>query len=501
MTSQPAVSEFTPGSAQRTHERQPLRGRLAVVWAAAEREALLTFLLALYAVIVLSTIPHELVQDSWLTLVSGREVAENGIPRTDSLTVWTKGVPWIDQQWLAQLVFYGAHALGGLKLVMLLHAAALVSGLGIAVAAARSLGASVNSVCLVGAACMLLAPWALAMRAQTLAIPLFVVLLWLLASDSRSPSRRVFLVLPLLVLWANIHGTVTLACVLVSLRGFTIAVSKQEEPKRLRAALLISLPPAALFASPYATDLLGYYRTMLVSPALRTFIDEWGPSTPSAMTALFYLVAFGTVALLARYPGRLTAFERLALLITLVAGVTAIRSIIWFALAALVLAPQLLDGAISRGRRGSQQRGRAVLAMASAVALVAALSVVATRPESWFTAQSPHAGGAAVARFMDTHPQATIFADDRYADWLLWEYPQLAGRVAYDIRFELLTLDQLNDLRAYRRVTGADWSAPASDFAVVAFDPRDQSNAHNEAVERSALTVVYRDPLIVVAAR
>ena len=86
--------------------------------------------------------------------------------------------------------------------------------------------------------------------------------------------------------------------------------------------------------------------------------------------------------------------------------------------------------------------------------LVAAFSAVATRPESWFTARLPHAGGAAVARFMDAHPQATVFADERYADWLLWEYPQLVGRVAYDIRFELFTLDQLNDLRAYRRVTG-----------------------------------------------
>ena len=219
------------------------------------------------------------------------------------------------------------------------------------------------------------------------------------------------------------------------------------------------------------------------------------------MTALFYLVAFGTVALLARHPGRLTVFERLALLVTLAAGVTAIRSIVWFALVALVLVPQLLDGAISKGQPRVRQRGRKALAAASAVALVAAFSVVATRPDSWFTAESPHAGGAAVAEFMAAHPQATLFADDRYADWLLWEHPQLVGRVAYDIRFELFTLDQLNDLRAYRRVTGADWNAAASDFTVVAFDPRDQSRAYTDAIKRSDLAVVYRDPMIVVAAR
>jgi hypothetical protein len=174
---------------------------------------------------------------------------------------------------------------------------------------------------------------------------------------------------------------------------------------------------------------------------------------------------------------------------------------VWFALVALVLVPQLLDGAISRGQPRPRQRGRATLAVASAATLVAAFSVVATRPESWFTAESPHAGGAAVARFMDAHPQATIFADDRYADWLLWEYPQLVGRVAYDVRFELFTLDQLNDLRSYRRVTGTDWNAAAGDFAVLAFDPRDQSRAYTDAIKRSSLRVVYQDPLIVVAAR
>lgn len=499
-STQPVIGAFAHTPALHRYLPGPLGARVAGVWAVVEREALLGFLLACYAVVVLRSIPYELVQDSWLTLVSGREVAENGIPRTDSLTMWSEGVRWIDQQWLGQLILYGAHVLGGLKLVMLLHATALISAFAAALVAARSLGASVKSVALVAAVCSLLAPWALAMRAQSLAIPMFVALVWLLASDSRAPSRRVFLVFPLLVLWANIHGTVTLACLLVALRGLTVVFSRRQGPKRLRASLLILLPSAALFASPYATDLVGYYQTMLVNPALRTFIVEWGPSTPSALTAAFYVVAFATVALLARAPSRLTVFERLALLVTLVAGVTAIRSIIWFALLALVLLPQLLDDAFSQRPQRPRHRGRAVLALTSAAVLVAAFAGVATRSDSWFTTESPKAGGVAIAEFMDAHPQATVFADDRYADWLLWEYPQLAGRIAYDIRFELFTLDQLHDLRAYRRVIGADWNAPAADFALVTFDPRNESAAYVDAIKRSARTVVYRDPMIVVVA-
>ena len=47
--------------------------------------------------------------------------------------------------------------------------------------------------------------------------------------------------------------------------------------------------PVALLASPYATELV-LLRTMLVGPALRTFIGECGP-TRLALTAVFSLAA------------------------------------------------------------------------------------------------------------------------------------------------------------------------------------------------------------------
>src|SRR5919202_3485774 len=84
-----------------------------------EREAGLVALLALYVVVVLTALPQTLVQDSWLTLVSGREIVRHGLPSTDTLTVWSHGEPWVDQQWLPPLVFYGLDRLGGIKIVLL----------------------------------------------------------------------------------------------------------------------------------------------------------------------------------------------------------------------------------------------------------------------------------------------------------------------------------------------------------------------------------------------
>src|SRR5207253_11145412 len=98
--------------------------------AAAERDAgriVLAAVVAFWFVLVIVALPLQLVQDSWLALVSGREVAQHGLPQHDSLTLWTMGDRWIDQQWLGQLGYYGLARLGGMRAVLLVHALVLVS--------------------------------------------------------------------------------------------------------------------------------------------------------------------------------------------------------------------------------------------------------------------------------------------------------------------------------------------------------------------------------------
>ena len=81
---------------------------------------------------------------------------------------------------------------------------------------------------------------------------------------------------------------------------------------------------------------------------LKSLIQEWGVSSPSKATALFYIVAFATVALLARQRARLTVFEQLVLLSMLAVAISSLRSIVWFALAASLFVPLLLDGELPR---------------------------------------------------------------------------------------------------------------------------------------------------------
>src|SRR5436190_5822867 len=431
------------------------------------REAPVLAVLALYAVVVAATAPAQVVPDTWLSLVSGREIVDHGLPHHVVLTVYGHGRQWVDQQWGAQLMLYGLYSAGGLKLLLLVNWLLVVGAFASALAAARLLGASPRSVALVAPLAMISALWALQARAQSFAFVLFVWILYLLAADSRRPTPRVLIVLPLLVLWANIHGSVTLGALLCLLAGVVSLASR--EPRRSGAvrtrAVLLVLSPALLLASPYAAGLPGYYRHLLINPTFSHLVNEWRPSSPSLATVPFYVLAFATTWFVSRAVDRLTAFEVIALAVTLVAAIDAIRSISWFALTALVLLPTALEA--GRWTIELPRRIRAPLVAASLAVVLASAAFAVARPSAPLTADWPR-GAVDTVRAAARSPGTRVFGDDRLADWLLFEIPALRGRVAYNVAFELYTDRDLERLAAFDDRRGDHWRRAAAGYRVLA---------------------------------
>src|SRR4051794_32726971 len=194
------------------------------------REPFLILLVVLQAFILSVRLPDRLQSDTWLTLVAGRLVAKDGLPHHETLTVWSQGRTWIDQQWLGQLLMYWLHAVGGIRVLLLVHVAFLTASFALALVFARRSGASSRSVAVVGIVGLLVSVSNSVARTQSFAFLLFVGLFWLLAADTRRPTRRVFLALPLLIVWANIHGSVILGVGLVLLWAFAKIVRIGRRP-------------------------------------------------------------------------------------------------------------------------------------------------------------------------------------------------------------------------------------------------------------------------------
>jgi hypothetical protein len=491
-----APVEVQTGSDRRARRRDSLVELLV-------HEPYLVLLLACATLVLTVRLANSLRSDTWLTLVAGRLVSHDGLPHHDTLTVWSQGRTWIDQQWLGQLALYGMNALGGLRLLLLGHVVLLVGAWALALVFARRSGGSSRSVAAVGVLSFFVALPNSVARTQTLAFVLFVACFWLLASDARRPSRRVFLVAPLLVAWANIHGSAVLGAGLVLAWAFAELVHagrrRDTWGRRRRAVALAVAAPLCLLVSPYGLSVVDYYRSVLGSPAFRNLVTEWGPSSfPDQWP--FFVLAVGGIWLAARKPRRLTLFEHLALVATMFAAFDAVRNIAWFALVAAMVLPRALDDVWPVTEAPIRRRANVALSLAGMVVLLGSLAIAAAHRDGWYTKAFPERAAAAVSRAAHEHPSSRLFTSEAFGDWMLSKVPSLAGRVAFDTRFELLSSRQLYAFARFRDARSRPLATVAG-YRLLVLDPReDRLAVHAILAERGARTL-YRDRHVVVLSR
>jgi hypothetical protein len=454
-----------------------------------------TVALAIGAVAAL--LPVMLAPDSWMSFVDGRLIVQHGLPHIDTLTHWTLGRHWIDQQWGAHVLLYEVVAHLGLSAVLGLGLACVVATLVILGVAARKLGGTPTRTAPVLLLPVLASGWLVQLRAQSLALPLFAAVYAVLVLDARSSGRRVLWVLPLLVVWANVHGSVALGAALVALRGLQLL---RRRGSRVRAGMLVVGAPLTLLASPYGTQLISYYRLMLFHPPLASVVAEWEPASVSRTTSVFFISAFVVCALWGGHRRALTSFEGWALAILLVAGLGAIRNALWFELAVVVALPRLLNAAWPSDVAPSAGIGRLnrLLSVATVTAVALLVANQLMNVSSLTSDKTPAAAAATIARAAGKN--GLVVADQAHADWLLWKEPSLVGRVAYDVRFELFTGPELSQIGLLNLGSHPVWLSCGAQARVVTFGgPADEQAAVREDVlAPGSRTIVRRSGLIAV---
>lgn len=456
------IAEPRPGVAKQPRTRSGLwSGVLGFV----EQNGTLVMLFSAAVYLFIANLPSGVQSDGWLALLAGRVIFRHGLPSHDTLTVWAHGRQWIDQQWLAQVALYGVQRLGGYRLVMFFHAALVLGGFAAACAIARRRGAAALSVTWIGVLGLLAYfPEAAIMRAQSFAYLFFVAVVALLFQDSRQRSNRVFLILPLLIVWANLHGSVAVGALLASIYGLMTLVASRRAPHEgwARGLTLLVAPWACMLVSPYGASLPSYYRTILFTAHFGRYVTEWSPTAFSIVTAPVYILVVLGVWLFGRGRGGATRFELVAFLVTSVLAFQALRNMAWVALTGILVLPALLDRV--RTPPAEPRRINRILAPAALAGALLILVATASKSDSWFVNRYP--GAAATAAAASAGSNGRIFANEAYADWLVWTHPNLAGRIAFDTRFELLSTHQLEQIVNFRSRIG-DWRRAANGYGVL----------------------------------
>ncbi len=454
-------------------------------------------------VTILLSLPIDFSNDSWLALVTGREVWQSGVPHHELLTSLAAGHQWIDQQWLSQGASYALYLVGGFGLLGLVNTFLLVSGVAGGVAAARRLGAPFPSVLVTLPVCILLIDPAREVRTQTFVIPLFMAVAYLLARDTRTPSRRVYWCLPLLVLWANLHGTVTLGAGLVGLRGLTVAWERRHSLLAsarawARPLALMLGAPVAILLTPYGLGIIGYYRSTMVGGSLRQAVMEWQPVTSQPLIAVAALGLAGLALWsFGRNPERTTAWERIALVVLAAGSVSVVRNVLFLGLFALMVVPVSLDLGGTRERsRGPQDHALVngvLLGLALLVACAAAVATLA-RPASAIEYSYQRPGVLTAVRNATTaDPALKVMADTGFSDWLLWRDRSLDGRIADDARFELMGPTQLRELTNLFDVVGTNWKQLAHGYRLLVLDRRYEPQTVKGFLAEPGRRVLYND--------
>jgi hypothetical protein len=79
--------------------------------------------------------------------------------------------------------------------------------------------------------------------------------------------------------------------------------------------------------------------------------------------------------------------------------------------------------------------------------------------------------------------------------------PTLAGRIAYDVRFELLSQKQLAEIYAFNDPLGGSWHVAAAGYAVLVLDRADDAVAVRALTRDARTRVLYSGSELVVFER
>ncbi|NLH79654.1 MAG: hypothetical protein GX458_02260, partial [Phyllobacteriaceae bacterium] len=230
----------------------------------------------------------------------GLSILDSGrLPQVDSWSWTMAGAPWIAKEWLSQVLFALAFRLAGWSGVVILAIATLAAAMAVLTHEAAARLGAIGAAVVFYVVGMLIAGHVLA-RPHLLAwLPMVVwtVALTRAAEAPRAPSA---LLLPVMVIWANLHGSFLLGLALVPVFAVEAVLRGEPAARRRLAFGWTAFLAASLTASlihPYGLDALRAAVSVLRLGAGTASIGEWAPTDFSTIGPMEMILLGGIAAL------------------------------------------------------------------------------------------------------------------------------------------------------------------------------------------------------------
>lgn len=304
----------------------------------------LVFLLIIFAI----TCRPIVDPDFWWHLKTGQHLFETrSIPHTDIFSAIFAGKEWVTHEWLSEVIIYAVYRVSGLG--------GLIVSFSLIVTAAFALiykrtADRANHVYVAGASILLgslaMGP-TIGVRPQIFTFLLAGIFLKLLEDFQKDEkNRRIWLLVPLMAIWVNLHAGFGAGIVIIGVFIAGISIDKLMRRKsfaeiwrgtRSLFAVLIACLAAIVF-NPNGLRIYSYPFETLTSTSMMRFIEEW--LSPNFHQAMFQPLALFIVAVVAAFAlsrRRISAVQLLLLIGTAWAMLRSGRNVPFFVLVATPL--------------------------------------------------------------------------------------------------------------------------------------------------------------------
>jgi len=280
--------------------------------------------------------------DLWFHLATGRYILLNGsVPHVDTFSCTNPGQPYIAHGWLSDILLYLIYSRIGPNLLIFLFA------LFTTIAFWFLFNRSDDHIFVRGLA-LLLGVWTvlpnIGVRPRVFTLLIFAAYFVILTEYLRQARPRyLFWLVPLMVLWVNLHGGFLLGLTMIALAivgTFLDSRFAQESPdetlSRIRPlALTLIVCALAALLNPYGVKIYSYIFGVLSAPEYQEVVLDWLPPDfhQSEQLPLIILILV-TVSVMALSPKRVRPSELLFFLATLYMTLKMQRNAMIFAIVA-----------------------------------------------------------------------------------------------------------------------------------------------------------------------
>jgi hypothetical protein len=408
----------------------------------------------------------------WHIRTGERILNTHRVPRTDPYSFTKAGAPWFAWEWGSDVVFAAAHRARGLGGVVLLSAALIAAYLVVLFRHLLWRGADffvAVGLTLVAAGASTIHFLA---RPHVFSLALMAASLWILAT-----GRRVWVLVPLSAVWANLHGG--FAGLLASIGALAAgSLIGRQWRQAARYAVLGAACAAATVLNPYGIGLHGHLAAYLRSDWIRAAVDEFQSPKFRSESALDFELLLGLGILAVAWLIRRRRYGEAVLVAGWAhAALVSVRHVPVFAIAVLPAAAEMASEWSRRRSAGQGARSAAAVLAGMGKELAAgarrlsvwpalAVAALAVAPVDWPQDFPERTFPAAL---VGRHPElagARVFTSDQWGDYLIYRFSGRT-RVYIDGRSDFYGeelgntyLRILNGQRGWQTAleeAGADW--------------------------------------------